>query len=594
MTEPTSNTSLTWREWLLLTAFCLVLFGVATVSERPLSVHEAVLPQSARTMLADGDWVVPKLADGPWLESPPLPQWVTVSLASLVGRCDALWIVRMGPTLMATLVVLLVAWMAARWFGRGVGLLSGFLMATTCQFTRYAWLAEDEIFLCAVVTAALALFVRAEFPREDAAGREAPGFWKGLVGGRSWPILLFFILLGMTNLAKGLLFGTAMVLIPAATYLLWNRDWPGIKRYSWLWGWLAFGGIALAWPVAVYFRYPNVLELWNYDLGGRLSGSYVQINEPVWYYLQNLLWMLLPWTLVIPAGLWATRQAALTQRHSPERFLWCWALLVPVVFSIPGGKHHHYMLHALAPWAVISSFGLFQAWQWMRSWPKRMRNPFLSLLTTAAPLMIGLWVFRGKLAGPESVTIAIMILCPFATVALGWALPHRNARLAGIALFGSLLIAYCFGHWYAGAYVDRHRHDAAFLQKARSVVPEGEPFVLDLDVTAHRAFLCLFYLDDDVLPIQNLTFLRDDRIRGRQVHLLTRYGKRSQLSRVGRWEMVLRSERAGREKSIDDRLTLFKLDYTDLTRISSADVRVSPMQAIRRADGPFLDVPQRL
>ncbi len=126
------------RDYLLLTVYCLVLFGLAMVSGRGLSIHESVLPQSAREMYADGDWVVPKRGGAPWMESPPLPQWATVAVASLFGRCDTVAIVRLGPTLVATAVVLMVAWMATLFFGRGLGLLSGFVMATTCQFLRFA------------------------------------------------------------------------------------------------------------------------------------------------------------------------------------------------------------------------------------------------------------------------------------------------------------------------------------------------------------------------------------------------------------------------------------------------------------------------
>ena len=212
------------RDYLLLLGFCVILFGFSMISGRPLSMHEAVLPQSAREMLADGDWIVPKKGGAPWLESPPLPQWVTVSVASLFGRCDEVWIVRLPATLFATATVLMVTWMATHWFGRTIGLLSGFIMATTCELTRYSWLAEDEICLCGIVTATLALFTRVEFSLDAAEAPSHRSFLRSFVGTRSGWMLAFFIVLGMTNLAKGLLFGTAMALVPIAGFLIWNAD----------------------------------------------------------------------------------------------------------------------------------------------------------------------------------------------------------------------------------------------------------------------------------------------------------------------------------------------------------------------------------
>ena len=155
--------------------------------------------------------------------------------------------------------------------------------------------------------------------------------------------------MGATNLVKGLFFGTAMAAIPMAGWVLWNRDWPRIAKYVWFWGFALFAVILAAWPLATLQRFPDTAQLWSIDLGGRVSGNYTEINQPLWYYPVNLLWILAPWTVVVPFGLAATWPALKSQRNSPERFLWCWAFLVPLVFNIPGGKHHHYLLHARAP-----------------------------------------------------------------------------------------------------------------------------------------------------------------------------------------------------------------------------------------------------
>src|SRR5438105_2638891 len=138
-------------------------------------------------------------------------------------------------------------------------------------------------------------------------------------------------------------------------FLIWNGDLRRITYYLWFWGWLAFVAVAVAWPLAAYSRYPDVVDLWLFDHVGRLDGAYQAISEPFWYYLKVLPSEIAPWTLVIPIGLWLTRARALHTRYSPERFLWCWAILTPLVFSIPSGKHHHYLLHCLAPWAVLAA-----------------------------------------------------------------------------------------------------------------------------------------------------------------------------------------------------------------------------------------------
>src|SRR2546430_2543586 len=200
--------------------------------------------------------------------------------------------------------VLIAGGLAAAWFGRAIGILSGLILASMYQFTRYSTLAEADMFLCPIVAGVIAMFVRIEFSGAAGSSDSRPSF----LGRRAWPVLAFFLLVGLTNLAKGLVFGTVMALVPVAGLLLWNANLAAIRRYVWLWGWLAALTVAAAWPLAVYLRYPDALELWGFDLFGRLRGHYLE--EPVWYYPLQLLWVLLPWTPLAILGLVMTRREA--------------------------------------------------------------------------------------------------------------------------------------------------------------------------------------------------------------------------------------------------------------------------------------------
>ena len=53
-------------------------------------------------------------------------------------------------------------------------------------------------------------------------------------------MLWFFIALGATNLAKGVIFGTVMALVPIIGYLASGLDWRRLRPYCWFWGWVAF------------------------------------------------------------------------------------------------------------------------------------------------------------------------------------------------------------------------------------------------------------------------------------------------------------------------------------------------------------------
>ncbi len=590
---------LTPFDYLWLTLFCTLLFGICLVSGRPLSIHEAVLPQTSRIMLADGDLVIPKTGQAPWLESPPLPQWITVALAFPFGACDSLLVARLGNVLMATFIVLMTASIGGRLLGRTAGLLSGLILATMCEFTKYAWLAEDEIYLCFIITCVVFCFVSMEFSetstrlksslRPLTLAHTVVGFFTG----RPWKMVLFFVLLGMTNLCKGLLFGMVLALIPCVSFIVLQRRWVRLQPYLWTWGVLLTIGIAIAWPYASYLRYPDVLDVWMFDLGGRMDGKYAAINQPLWYYPLNLLWMLAPWTFVIPAAFYLTARNAWQDSRSPERFLWCWALLVPLVLSIPQGKHHHYMLHALAPWAILGSLGSIAAYRFILNWPAWLKHPAWSLLSIATPACLAIVLFWDKLPGPESISYGLLVAIPVIAFVLAYAIVRCQPTIAVGTVFTVVAGRYIFGHLYAGSYLDKNRLDAWFCQSITqhyTSANQPTPVLLDLGFQTHRAFLCQFYLPDNVTPLHNLSFLKSDHINSSEAYVLSLSGKQEELEQYGEVEIKTQiSTGAGGKPTTHDRLTLYHIRFPEtIERIATDDLRISPMQGMNRAEGPIL------
>jgi len=70
---------------------------------------------------------------------------------------------------------------------------------------------------------------------------------------------------------------------------------------------------------------------------------------------------------------------------------------------------------------------------------------------------------------------------------------------------------------------------------------------------------------------------------------MPRERKRSELDGIGDTQLVMQSQRTGREVTPEDRITLFRMKYYYPTRgVSTGGIRISPMQAMFRADGPYL------
>ena len=505
------------------------LYGIVLAAGGPLTLHEGVLSQTTKAMLANHDWLVPRYGDAPWLERPPLPQWIACAICALLGHCDQEWNLRIGPALAGVFTVLLTVWLSGRLFGRGIGILSGLILATMYNFVRYSTLAEADVVLSPIVAGALCVFAYIELLRDPLENDSV-----NPVGKRPWCVLLFFVLLGMTNLAKGLVFGTVIVAAPVGIFLFWNFRWRSIARYCWLWGWLAFFAVALPWPFLVYQRYPDAVDVWKFDLLGRLHSNY--LAQPPWYYFECLLWVPQPWSIAAFVGLGLTFKKALKDGSPADRFVCCWALMPLLVFSLSQGKHHHYMIHYLAPWAILAAQAMGWAWQ--------------------------------KLAER-------------------WALRRPAAALVGS--FAFLFVLYSVGFAYKGAYLHRSREDTAFLLEVRRAVPMDQPLLIESAEEALEGLRMQFYLGDSIHFLHNLSFVRDDRLATSEVYVVTRFNRMELLEKYGHAEPLLKSKHSRREHDEAERWTLFRVRLRDDLQRKDAHVRISPMQAMYREAGPDLD-----
>ncbi len=363
-----------WIDYLLVGVFSFILFGYCGFSGRPLTMHEARLPEKAREMKAAGEWLLPHSGIRPWLERPPLPHWIVIGAMTLLGSDNQVWIVRLPSACMGLATVLLTVWMAGKLFGRTIGQLSGLLLATSFEFYRYSGSAEDDIYLAALVAVCVALFAHIEF--FSPASEKQLRFWNW----RPWRVLAFFFMLGVTNLTKGPLLGILIVGATISAYLLWNTQWRPVLRYLWLWGWIVLIVVSAIWPLWAYHKYPDVLANWKFDYLGRVSGGYE--GERWYYYAPTLAWTMLPWTPACLIGLLATAGKAFRAASQPLKFVWSWAIAPLIVLSIPQGKHHHYLVPILAPWAILAAIGLLEIGKWMRAGKK-------TLATVMSLLMIG-------------------------------------------------------------------------------------------------------------------------------------------------------------------------------------------------------------
>lgn len=565
--QPLSRT-----DYLLLAGFVALLFSVSLAAGRVLGNHETVHCQNAREMLADGDYVIPHYGGRPWLERPPLPFWITLPFLALFG--DGPLVFRLVSLLVALPTVLLTAWMASLWFGRNVGLLAGCVLATCHEFHHYAVAPESDIFVALLVAVGMALVARLELQGPD----EGPF---SLFGPRPWALLALFLVLGLGNIIKGLYFCDIHILTPLAAFLLWRPSpWQGLRRYVWLPGWLVFAVVGSAWAVAAYCRYPDIVDLWTSDYQGRLQGW---LAEPWWYYFANLPLCLLPWAPLAFAGLWATREKALTSPGSPERLLWCWAIVPLLVLSVPLGKHHHYLLATMPAWAVLSAVAAVRLHEWFA-------RQSLAALAAAAAVLGEATVVALAFSVPRLAPWVPLLLVgwPLICAAVWFASRQPDAtRAMAVLIAASVLL--CWGKEHAEwGQQEGHRADLELLARAKELTPPDRP-VLVLDTWGPLdPSWSLYYLEGRGRQLHNPSFLRDERLPGGDLFILSRPMHMAETAQYGRVEELARSSFSRKEKDPRQRLALYRVRLHPNVARLSARVYISPMQATGRAAGPVL------
>jgi hypothetical protein len=568
--------SLRITDYVILILFCAVLFGYVAISGRPMTMHEARLPQLAREMMQTGDYLVPHSGARPWLERPPLPHWIMIAFAKVLGQhCDTEWSVRIPPAVMGILVVLMTATMAAKWFGRSTGLLAGFCLSTMYEFYYYSTLSEDDIFLAVLVVASIFLFVKTEFFLDP----EVRDLRLGFFSSRPWPVVAFFIVMGLSNMAKGPGVGSIVVAGTLGVYLLWEKDWRRIRRYVWLWGWLIFAILALWWHIAVGIRYPDYLKNLRYDFADTNT-----FDQPFWYYVPQLLGVTLPWSPAAIVGLVVTARPALKENDRAKRFLWCWAIVPILILSIPHRKHHHYLVPSLAPWAILAALGLPVICKYLFSGPDWSRRPTFRSLAIQYPLFILFIVLMilGKIPGPPLAAFILLLAILICVEIYFQGLANRKPGWLFAAVLIGVGATYSWGQSY---WPDETVPDTQFLKRVNAEVPGDKLLAIDGAVGPLDFFRDQFYLRGSTQLLHNLSFLRSNQISAGDIYVVARMYDESALQTLGVVSVVDQSSHSRRQKLPGQQLTLFHLTFApDLKRYPTPAITV--MQAMEREPGP--------
>lgn len=329
---------------LLLATFFLVLEPGRVPLFEPDEGRYGEVP---REMLATGNWVTPRLNGVLYFEKPPLYYWSVAASMAVLGPTELA--VRLPGKLSAAAMVLLAAAFARRRWGARTGLLAGLVLASSLLVVALARIAIiDPMVSLALSGAAFAFAAFAEGEAEGDTRRAR----RALYG--------FHVACAAAVLLKGLI----GIVLPGGAIVFWallTGRWRTLLRVFSPGPLLVFLAIAVPWHVAMALRHPDFLQFYFvHEHFQRFATTEHRRTGPLLYFVPVLLAGFLPWSGFLGSlrGTWPGLSRAAWKARATEGFLWTFALLVFIFFSVSRSKLIPYVLPLWPALAVLLALGI--------------------------------------------------------------------------------------------------------------------------------------------------------------------------------------------------------------------------------------------
>ncbi len=321
----------------LVLLFLLVPALLLNLGDRPVyKIQEVRVAETAREMLDNRDWIVPRYNGELRLQKPPLPYWLT-AVSFLVAGVNE-FAARL-PAVLFSLASVLLLW---HWMRRehDIRFAANTVMVLVFSYIglRYFRSGEADAILLFFITASCKI-----------------GF--DLLHGqpRDCQKILFGLCLGMGFLSKGPA-ALAIPLLTLAGYgLIAKRVGQPlpitfIRLFS-LSGTMLLAFVAFGWYASILWLHPEAGQaFFSKQVDDTfISGTHM---KPAWWYLARWFEFFAPWSvLLLPASWQSYRQRA--DLPAPVLFAWIWLGVVLVLLTLTINKQMQYALLFAPPAAII-------------------------------------------------------------------------------------------------------------------------------------------------------------------------------------------------------------------------------------------------
>ncbi|KAA0240280.1 MAG: glycosyltransferase family 39 protein [Armatimonadetes bacterium] len=347
MTSPTSGeravSAENYRHRLWLFAYLIAILPLSGFWLYGLmDIDEGLYASVIRTMLATGDWMIPRIEGEVWMEKPVLVYWLNAPFIALLGDTFG---PRLGSVLCSIGTLVLCAEYVAKRFSDAAGRWTLVVLGTSLLFV------------------AVSRMLLADPPLTLLMAGAFLSFWESLIGNRRWR-LVTAVCLGLGVLAKGPYLVAVFAALAGVTYFREPSLRPSFRGY-WPSGALLFSLVVAAWYFPVYLSQGGALvgEFILDQNVGRLMGTDEAHRTDG---IQQLLFF--PVVILVGAAPWsfhlfrawprgprrsAGGPAILPQEAAFCRYIAHAFLILLILFTLSSSQLPHYIVPAVPFLAIL-------------------------------------------------------------------------------------------------------------------------------------------------------------------------------------------------------------------------------------------------
>lgn len=327
---------------------------------------EAIYASVAKEMVRDGDYLSPHLNRNYWPEKPPLVIWGIAAAFRIFGVNE--FSARLPIAIFGLLNVMLIYFIASRFFNHWIGLLSAMFLISCLHFLISARMAMLDVPLAFFISAALCFYW---------LGREKPVFY-----------IYTGVMIGLAVMTKSLIGFFPFLII--ALHLLLTSQRPAKQPLFWTMLPIALL-IAAPWHIhqILVQGKPFVDYYFTYNLFKRFTSVLDTHSGTMFFYIKYVFehfftpWLCLSFAVLLGFGPAALRRFR-ENKSDPTYFALIWFLTPFLFFALAKTKSAGYIIPCYFPLAIITAkLSLDNLY---RPWFKKVF--FLFLAITAAEIVL--------------------------------------------------------------------------------------------------------------------------------------------------------------------------------------------------------------